>query len=245
MVLCSELKSFRCVLLNLVIVLKTSYANTFFSQSYIGGVVAYKVLPRPMFSQLQEKIFPIYFGMQTVLPVVLALTYPGPRNPLSVPSGIQGAFAEVNRWSVLVPLGTMFLTGLANMFFIGYVFLRSLLGLFFRTSRSESKWCLEICSSSIPSLFGANVNLGFLSRPQTTKIMKLRKHQGTNNRLENFRSRLIDFRRNPGRKEELRCRPTFYGYAEVKQSFWQDAWHLLFSKPRGAHCNDVVWRFTR
>lgn len=57
--------------------------------------------------------------MQTALPAILALTYPGSRNPLGPPSGIQGTFAEVNKWSVLVPLGTMFLTGLANMLYIG------------------------------------------------------------------------------------------------------------------------------
>ena len=57
--------------------------------------------------------------MQTVLPAILALTYPGSRSPLGPPSGIQGIFAEVNKWSVLLPLGTMFLTGLANMLYVG------------------------------------------------------------------------------------------------------------------------------
>ncbi|KAG0647031.1 Xanthocillin biosynthesis cluster D [Hyphodiscus hymeniophilus] len=87
-------------------------------QSFIGGVVAYKALPRPQFSQLQEKIFPVYFGMQTIFPTVLALTYPGSLL-LGTPSSIKGAFAEVNRWSVLVPLGTMFLSGLINMLYVG------------------------------------------------------------------------------------------------------------------------------
>jgi hypothetical protein len=72
--------------------------------------------------------------MQTVLPVILALTYPGSRSPLGTASGIQGTFADVNKWSVLIPLGTMFVAGLTNMLFIG---------------------------------------------PATTKIMKARKHQGT------------------------------------------------------------------
>ena len=54
--------------------------------------------------------------VQTVLPTVLALNYPGSRG---TPSSIQGVFAEVNRWSVLVPLGTMFLSGLVNMLYIG------------------------------------------------------------------------------------------------------------------------------
>jgi hypothetical protein len=57
--------------------------------------------------------------MQTALPVVLALTYPGVKSPLGTASGLQGTFAEVNRWSVLLPLATMFVTGLANFAFIG------------------------------------------------------------------------------------------------------------------------------
>lgn len=73
--------------------------------------MAFKTLPRPQFSLLQQKIFPIYFGMQTALPAVLALTYPG----VGTASGIQGVFVEANQSSVLAPLATMFITGLANM----------------------------------------------------------------------------------------------------------------------------------
>ncbi|RAL59316.1 hypothetical protein DID88_006921 [Monilinia fructigena] len=50
---------------------------------------------------------------------LLAITYPGSRTNLGTVSGISGALAEVNRWSVLVPLGTMFVTGLANLVLIG------------------------------------------------------------------------------------------------------------------------------
>jgi len=93
--------------------------GTQFFQSFVGGIVAFKALPRPQFSALQQQIFPIYFSIQTALPVVLALTYPGPKTPLGPVSGIQGTFAEVNRWSVLVPLATIFFTGLANALFVG------------------------------------------------------------------------------------------------------------------------------
>ena len=82
-------------------------------------MIAYKALPRPQFSSLQQKIFPVYFGMQTALPVVLALTYPGSKTSLGTPSGLGGTFAEGNRWSVLLPLATMFITSLANLAFIG------------------------------------------------------------------------------------------------------------------------------
>jgi len=89
------------------------------SQSFIGGIAAYKALPRPQFTALQQKIFPIYFSLQTALPVVLALTYPGSRTGLGTASGYQGIFAEPSRGSVLVPLATIFVTGLANLTFIG------------------------------------------------------------------------------------------------------------------------------
>ncbi|KIN06018.1 hypothetical protein OIDMADRAFT_17115 [Oidiodendron maius Zn] len=89
--------------------------GTEFFQSFIGGVVAFKTLPRPQFSSLQQRIFPIYFGIQTGVPVFLALTYPGAG---STPSGIFGALAEGNRWSVLAPLALMFATGFANLAFL-------------------------------------------------------------------------------------------------------------------------------
>jgi hypothetical protein len=88
-------------------------------QTFVGGVIAYKALARPQFSQLQQKIFPIYFGIQTALPIVLALTYPGSGAPLGAASGFPGAFAEENRWSVLVPLATIFVTSVANLLFLG------------------------------------------------------------------------------------------------------------------------------
>ena len=89
-------------------------------QSFVGGIVAYKALPRPQFSSLQQAIFPIYFSMQTALPIVLALTVPGERTPLGgTPSGLGGFLTEKNRVSVLVPILTIFATSLANLLFIG------------------------------------------------------------------------------------------------------------------------------
>lgn len=85
-------------------------------KSFIGGTVAYRALERPQFSKLQQKIFPVYFSMQTALPVVLALTYPGDR---TTASSLSGALAEGNRWDVLVPILTMFATGFANLVIVG------------------------------------------------------------------------------------------------------------------------------
>lgn len=64
------------------------------------------------FSDLQTKTFPWYFGLQTTLPIALAVTLPG--RFLGPASGIHGLLDPANRWSTLVPLATAFLTGLAN-----------------------------------------------------------------------------------------------------------------------------------
>jgi Domain of unknown function (DUF4149) len=90
-----------------------------FYQSFVNGIISYKALPHPMFSQLQAKIFPVFFTMQTALPVVLALTYPGSRSPLGPSSSISGVMADSNRFSVLVPIATMFITGLTNITYLG------------------------------------------------------------------------------------------------------------------------------
>lgn len=88
-------------------------------QSFIGGIVAFKALPRPQFAALQQKIFPIYFSMQTALPIILALTYPGARTPLGAASGLGGTFAKTNQWSTLVPMLMIFGTSLANLLVVG------------------------------------------------------------------------------------------------------------------------------
>ncbi|MCJ1238014.1 hypothetical protein MMC14_006001 [Varicellaria rhodocarpa] len=96
--------------------------GTEFFQSFIGGIVAYKALPRPQFASLQQAIFPIYFSLQTALPVILALTYPGTNSSLgtaAVPSSLGGVFAEKNRTSVLAPLVTIFASSLVNLALVG------------------------------------------------------------------------------------------------------------------------------
>lgn len=53
----------------------TLLGTTFF-QSFVGGIVAFRCLPRPQFSTLQQNIFPVYFALQTALPAALVFTYP-------------------------------------------------------------------------------------------------------------------------------------------------------------------------
>ena len=42
--------------------------------SFIGGPIAFKVLPRQQFGLLQSKLFPIYFSLQTILNGVCFIT---------------------------------------------------------------------------------------------------------------------------------------------------------------------------
>jgi hypothetical protein len=94
-------------------------------QTFLAGPVAFKALPRPNFSQLQQAIFPLYFGFQTALPVVLALTWPGERLAsagdavMRRNAGYRGLLAEENKWIALIPIALMFGTSLANLVWLG------------------------------------------------------------------------------------------------------------------------------
>jgi hypothetical protein len=83
-----------------------------FAQSFVGGIVAFRALPRPQFATLQTAIFPVYFSMQTALPVVVALTASKGGQAL----GLSGLAASENRYNTLLPLATVAITGLINMF---------------------------------------------------------------------------------------------------------------------------------
>jgi len=90
-------------------------------QSFIGGVTAFKVLPRSSFAQLQKALFPIYFSMQTGLSVILALTYPIPhQTPASTTSPISALlFDPEHRYSALLPIALTFVGGLVNLTIVG------------------------------------------------------------------------------------------------------------------------------
>ena len=59
---------------------------------------------------------PFYFGLQTALPAILALTYPGSKI-LGVRSGLQGVLAD--KWGAMIPVTTIFITSLANWAYFG------------------------------------------------------------------------------------------------------------------------------
>ncbi|EEH34063.2 hypothetical protein PAAG_05112 [Paracoccidioides lutzii Pb01] len=89
-------------------------------QTFVGGIIAFRTLPRPQFSALQESIFPVYFSLQTALPLVMAITYPGERIFMGRgPSSLFGLLAESPRITTLLPIVTMFLTGLTNVLVVG------------------------------------------------------------------------------------------------------------------------------
>ncbi|KJZ71794.1 hypothetical protein HIM_08814 [Hirsutella minnesotensis 3608] len=88
--------------------------GTSFFHSFINGPVMYKAIDRPAFSLVQRALFPVYFSIQTAVPIVLALTFPG--NSLAgVPSGISGLLDVSSRWDSLAPIAAMFVTGLVNL----------------------------------------------------------------------------------------------------------------------------------
>ncbi|OAX83858.1 hypothetical protein ACJ72_01788 [Emergomyces africanus] len=89
-------------------------------QTFVGGIIAFKTLPRPQFSTLQASIIPVYFSLQAALPLVVAITYPGEKTFIGRgPSSLSGVFAEGQRTTTLLPLLTMFLAGLTNRFVLG------------------------------------------------------------------------------------------------------------------------------
>ena len=64
-------------------------------------------------------LFPVYFAMQSALPVLLALTYPGSGHPFGARAGLAGVLARGNRWSVLAPLAGAWLCAVVNWGVVG------------------------------------------------------------------------------------------------------------------------------
>jgi hypothetical protein len=95
-------------------------------QTFIAGPVAFKALPRPSFSSLQSAIFPVFFSIQTALPLVLALTWPGSK-VLSAAggfavrenAGFKGFLHNDNLYSGLIPVGIMLGTAVLNLLVLG------------------------------------------------------------------------------------------------------------------------------
>lgn len=90
-----------------------------------AGPLAYKALPRPSFSTLQQAIFPPFFTFQTVLPLVLAFTWPGETiisaggAAVRHNAGVSGLLEGENRWIALAPIAAMFASSLLNLVALG------------------------------------------------------------------------------------------------------------------------------
>lgn len=115
--------------------------------------MAYKVLPRPQFATLQQNIFPVFFALQTILPLVMIATYPGEQllgvggADLRVNTGFNGVIADSNRWSILVPFATMVVSSAINMFFLGPATTKTMKARHHQgkseTSHTASKFCID------------------------------------------------------------------------------------------------------
>ncbi|CAI6092084.1 hypothetical protein V2G26_013616 [Clonostachys chloroleuca] len=87
--------------------------GTSFWHSFIVGPVMFKTVERPVFSAVQSGLFPTYFGLQTAIPVVLALSFPG-NTLLGISTGVSGLLHESHRLGSLLPITTAFLSGFVN-----------------------------------------------------------------------------------------------------------------------------------
>jgi hypothetical protein len=103
----------------------TLLGSTFF-QTFMGGPIAYTCLPKAQFSTLQQKIFPPFFSLQTALPVLLAITWPGEKLAGATGVGLvrknagwRGLLEADNLWTGLVPVAIMFGTALLNLVVLG------------------------------------------------------------------------------------------------------------------------------
>ncbi|RDI82238.1 hypothetical protein Vi05172_g7826 [Venturia inaequalis] len=105
-------------------------------QSFVGGILSYRALPRPQFATLQSALFPTYFGMQTILypspslhhnsptltnpsPIIMALTYKS--TSVTSPSVTHGFKALLNAPSQapLYAMTGMAFCGLTNWLILG------------------------------------------------------------------------------------------------------------------------------
>ncbi|KAM0752018.1 hypothetical protein T439DRAFT_324110 [Meredithblackwellia eburnea MCA 4105] len=79
--------------------------------SFVAGPISYKTLPRPLFSDLQGKLFPVYFTLQSIGSVtLLGLFVTSNRTALVRPVGFK-----LNAWL----LGFMTAGSLANLLVVG------------------------------------------------------------------------------------------------------------------------------
>lgn len=86
-------------------------------QSFFANIAASNALSRSQFRILQASIWPMYFKLQMIASLLLALTYPGggaEDAPFRGSASAQGLLDADNRSTVLLPLATMVVLSTAN-----------------------------------------------------------------------------------------------------------------------------------
>ncbi|AEO59347.1 hypothetical protein MYCTH_2128401 [Thermothelomyces thermophilus ATCC 42464] len=77
-------------------------------QTFVNTKVCFVALPRSAFTTLQKRLFPVYFGTQTALVVLSALTFP--------PHGLSSLILRKGNW---IPYAVAFGTALLNLVVYG------------------------------------------------------------------------------------------------------------------------------
>ena len=90
-------------------------------QSFIANITASNALTRAQFRILQAAIWPMYFKLQMVVSVLLALTYPGGDGKAALFHGsasVCGLVDGGDHLTVLLPLTMMFLFSATNVLWV-------------------------------------------------------------------------------------------------------------------------------
>ncbi|KAH8660047.1 hypothetical protein BX600DRAFT_522785 [Xylariales sp. PMI_506] len=72
-----------------------SLLGTQMYQTFVMTKACYLYLPRPQFTTLQKRVFPIYFAIETALTVATALTYPAGSIVALLSSGVDLALLGI------------------------------------------------------------------------------------------------------------------------------------------------------
>ncbi|KAF2972136.1 hypothetical protein GQX73_g1482 [Xylaria multiplex] len=143
--------------------------GTQFFHTFINSIISFKTLQRPHFGILQRAVFPAYFGIQTAAPVVLAITYPGGGHLAALPQGISGVLHPANRWGVLVPLATAFVTGLTNL-----VYFLPETNKVTALRKQQGTVDLSLFAELLTTLYTSEVKEGKQSRDKTTQSPEIK-----------------------------------------------------------------------
>ncbi|KAL2162496.1 hypothetical protein VTH06DRAFT_7410 [Thermothelomyces fergusii] len=90
------------------LLLYSALLGTGLFQTFVNTKLCFLALPRPAFATLQKRLFPVYFGTQTALVVLSALTFP--------PHGLSSLMQRRGDW---IPYAVALGTALLNLVVYG------------------------------------------------------------------------------------------------------------------------------